>query len=425
MVNITVTDPRIEQADSRSSFTSYLVSTKEGNAVRRRYSDFQWLYQRLQTEVPGAIVPIIPHTSTLMSSKKFDIEFVEERRRDLQLFLNDITEHAELCRAPSMTPFMLLALGTDFDDGKKKVEKKIPTIFASDESQSESGNSKPQLVSAKKGISNFFAKVKLSVKSQELMTTQDESQITAMNAYVSEVNGHIKSLAKASDALLKSGLLAADAYHEIGVPIGFWKTSFMQQTENQVDDVNDVMGGIVKFSDDMSTLAHKEHKEKEFLFGHNIHKLEKTVSAFKIALDQRKKIQVDYTHIHNSLIEKNCALEKAQKNLKPPEVTDKLNDERIDLESRIENEKKRFEEVTERVIRDGNKCKPKLTQMLKESFLMLAKTEISYTTRINEVCQQMISGLDNVGCDGTEGISEGDGLPSPPPSAPPAPPCDE
>jgi len=430
MVSITVTDPRMEEAETRSSFTSYLVLTKEGNSVRRRYSDFRWLYQRLQSEVPGAIVPIIPHTRTIMSSKKFDLEFIEERRRDLQEFLLEIARHKELCRAPSMTPFMLLKMGTDLDNGKKKVEEETPTIFAIELTKSENGNiAPPKLKSARKEITNFFAKMKLTAKSQELLTTQDESQILALNNYVSEVHGHVKSLAKASDALLKSTSNTADAHDELGVPIGLWRTTLLQQTETQDENAKDMMAGIVQLSDELSSLFHKKYKEEEFLFGHSIHKLTYTVAAFEIALSQRKKIQIDYTHIHNTLIEKNASLEKAQKSLKPPEVTEKLTSERIELESRIEQEKKRFDEVTKRVIRDAQKCKPKLMQMLRNSYLMFAKAQISYTTRINDVCQTVISNLEKVdntiSNDDDEEEEEETPYQAPiPPSSPPAPPHD-
>lgn len=412
MVIITVTDPRIEHPDTMSSFTSYLVSTKQGNSVRRRYSDFQWLYQRLQTEIPGAIVPIIPHTRTIMSSKKYDIEFIEERRRNLQAFLLAIAEHSELCRAPSMTPFMLLALGKDFDEGKKAAEQKIPSVFTDESSAPENANNM-QIKSAAKGVTNFFAKVRLTATAQELLTSQDEGQVFAMSNYVAEIHGHTKALAKASEALLKAKLTTADAFGEIGVPVGLWRTTHMQQPEHANDGVKEMMTETIKYSDEMSSLLIKKHKEEEFLFGHTIQKLSNTVSAFAIALEQRKKIQVDYTHIHSSLIEKNSALEKAQKNLKPPEVMDKLNSEKVELESRIENEKKRFEEVTKRVIRDGERCKPKLIQLLRDSFAALAKAEIAYTNRINEVSQRMLVDLENAG------------RPGPPPSAPPAPPPDE
>ena len=50
---------------------------------------------------------------------------------------------------------------------------------------------------------------------------------------------------------------------------------------------------------------------------------------------------------------------------------------------------------------------------------MLAKAEVSYTTRMNEVSQQMISDLEKVDFTGA------DGIPAPPTSAPPGPPIDD
>jgi len=425
MVAITVSDPRIEDPDTRHSFTSYLVTTKQGNSVRRRYSDFRWLYQRLHTEVPGAIIPIIPHTRTLMSNKKFNIEFIEERRRDLQEFLHGVAIHSELCRAPSMTPFMLYPLGEDFDNAKKKMEQTTPTnvdVFkmAEDGSALEAGKA---ATVARQGISSFFAKMRLSAGSQELLTAQVESQVIALHAYITEVSVQVKALAKASDSLLKSTLSSADAHHEIGVPIGFWRTSYMQQNEAQDEDVKSMMAGICKFSDEIASLLRKKYKEEEFLFGHNIQKLANYVSAFELAMSQRKKRQISYTHSHNSMIEKNAALEKAQKNLKPPEVTDKLNNERVELEKKIEEEKNRFDEVTNRLLRDAETHKPKLLQMLQDSFLMFAKAQISYTTRITEAFQRMVPLLEDSGSDG--GDKTEDSSPPPPPSAPPPPPPEE
>uniref|UniRef100_A0A7S4ARP2 PX domain-containing protein n=1 Tax=Pseudo-nitzschia australis TaxID=44445 RepID=A0A7S4ARP2_9STRA len=419
MVQITVSDPRIEQPETRHTFTSYLVSTKEGNSVRRRYSDFRWLYQRLQTEVPGAIIPIIPHTRTLMSTKKFNLELIEERRRDLQEFLVAVTKHAELCRAPSMTPFMLLDLGKSFDDGKTKVEQSMPTTSEVMKWAEEVTNTEASKASvARKGIGRIFAKIRLSAGAQQLLTTEDESQIPGLYAYIAEVSRQAKALVKASDSLLKSTLISADAHHEIGVPIGLWKTTYMQQNGNQDDDVGNMMEGICHFSDEISILLRKKHKEEEFLFAHNVHKLANSVSAFEIALSQRKKAQVDCTHCNNTMLEKNAALEKAQKNLKPPEVTDKLNCERVELESRIEIEKERFDQITKRLLKDADKYKPRLVQMVKECFLMFAKAQISYTTRINEAYQRMLPLLEEVGSDDGE-KSEDSGSHHPPSDSPP------
>mmetsp|Transcript_25409 Transcript_25409/g.55826 ORF Transcript_25409/g.55826 Transcript_25409/m.55826 type:complete len:421 (+) Transcript_25409:57-1319(+) len=396
MVTVTVTDPRIELPDTMNSFASYLVSIMGGNAVRRRYSDFRWLYQRLQTEVPGAIIPIIPHTRTVMSGKKFKIEFMEERRRDLQEFFTAITQHKELCRAPSMTPFMMLEMGEDFDDGKWLIEQNLPSNWEDETLKLEPGNLFPaQPKSPQRGITTFFAKMRLSSGSQELVGTPDEGLVIALHDYIAEVCGHTKTLAKASDALVKSTLDAAHAHDEICEPISLWKTSYTHQKVNsERDSTQAAMVSMGKFSEEMAELYQKKHKEEEFLFSHTIHRLANTVSAFEIAMSQRKKVQVSYTHAHNKLIEKNSLMEKAQKGNKPEDVIYKLNEGIAKYNVIVETEKKQFEEITERFLRDAQKYKPRLTKLLNEAFLMFAKAQVAYIARINEACQRLIPDLE-------------------------------
>ena len=366
-------------------------------------SDFRWLRDRLQTEMPGGIVPIIPHRRTIMSNIKFNIEFIEQRRLDLEEFLNEIAVHGELCRAPSMTPFMLDPLGPDFDEGKKRVESATPTQnkWAGEDTQSEiSGptgimtNKSSQSTPMTARLGNFFAKLRLSAGNQELMTTKDESQVVALNEYVTEVQSYTNGLIKASEAILKSTSSAADAYHEIGIPIGMWRTVYMQQILKQDESTREMMAGICELSDSLSSLLRNKHKKEEFLFGRKIHKLANTVSAFDIALKQRKSCQMEFTHIHNNMIEKNQALEKAQKNLKPPEVTEQLQRERVELESLIEFGRQELDEITKRLLRDAETNRPKLLLMLQSAFLAFAKVQISYTSQLDEACKRLLPNLE-------------------------------
>jgi hypothetical protein len=48
----------------------------------RRYSDFDWLYNELTKEFPGAIIPPLPEKQTV---GRFSSEFIESRRRSLGL----------------------------------------------------------------------------------------------------------------------------------------------------------------------------------------------------------------------------------------------------------------------------------------------------------------------------------------------------
>eukprot|EP00970_Alexandrium_tamarense_P000757 scaffold85_cov145-Alexandrium_tamarense.AAC.61 len=100
---ITVSDPVIH-ADGMNKYTSYRVDCRPSSSygihdnnnnnsaaadypflqnnqspssVLRRYSDFLWLYERLQKERAGSIVPPIPEKQAV---SRFSPEFVEERR---------------------------------------------------------------------------------------------------------------------------------------------------------------------------------------------------------------------------------------------------------------------------------------------------------------------------------------------------------
>ena len=100
-------DPQ-HTGEGRSKYTTYCVLVPNVSAVRRRYNDFQWLYERLHLERPGAIIPIIPHKRVrlLKPEAKFTTEFVSERRGILEEWINRILVHPELTDAASLTAFM-------------------------------------------------------------------------------------------------------------------------------------------------------------------------------------------------------------------------------------------------------------------------------------------------------------------------------
>lgn len=419
MVTVTVTEPQVEEEGTRQKFTSYLVSQEKGKAVRRRYSDFQWLFRRLQTEKPGAIIPVIPHARAIIPNRKFDPEFVEDRRRHLEDFLQGVVEHDELSCSPSMTPFMLDSLGPEFDEGKKKVEAKSPTNLSDEKWDEEYGVSErdvekspnsPKKASARQGISNFLAKIRVTTGSKELMSTADENQVIALQEYIDEISGHTKTLVKASETLVKHTLEQAASFDEIGVPIGSWRTTYQVQPQ-QGDGILDMMSALCEFSNDFSSLMRRKHVEEEQQFLYKIHALYCTVDSFRMALKQRKGCQVNYTATNKQIIDKDSALAKANKNLKPPEVTDKLKSERADLESRSKMEKKVLEECTSRLLRDSDRYKPRLEFMLRDALCGYTKVQLSYMDRMNNSFAQLIPYL--------ESSSE---TPPPPAEAPPPPP---
>jgi len=130
-MHVTVEDPQ-NQGEGRNKHTSYCIriqpddddSTDDNvavtsSSVRRRYSDFQWIYHRLTDEQPGFFVPVIQHERALRRSKKFDESFVEERRRQLELFLQKLVRHPELKEMACLSLFLMADID-QFEEFKKK-----------------------------------------------------------------------------------------------------------------------------------------------------------------------------------------------------------------------------------------------------------------------------------------------------------------
>lgn len=64
--------------------------------VRRRYTDFLWLRQRLEDSNQTHLIPPLPEKHTLTRLDRFAPEFLRQRQRALQIFLNRISRHPVL-----------------------------------------------------------------------------------------------------------------------------------------------------------------------------------------------------------------------------------------------------------------------------------------------------------------------------------------
>uniref|UniRef100_A0AAV1TL12 PX domain-containing protein n=1 Tax=Peronospora matthiolae TaxID=2874970 RepID=A0AAV1TL12_9STRA len=84
-----------------SRYTQYVISTKTNclhfpctaAQVKRRFSDFEWLHQRLLVHFRGTIIPPLPEKRW---TGNMDATFVEERRQALEHFINEVCSHEKL-----------------------------------------------------------------------------------------------------------------------------------------------------------------------------------------------------------------------------------------------------------------------------------------------------------------------------------------
>ncbi|EGC34419.1 hypothetical protein DICPUDRAFT_55843 [Dictyostelium purpureum] len=76
---------------------------KKETSVSRRYSDFLWLRNVLKETRKGCLIPQLPEKAVLNNRNK---DFLEQRRRDLEKFLNRVVESGSLSQANEITVFL-------------------------------------------------------------------------------------------------------------------------------------------------------------------------------------------------------------------------------------------------------------------------------------------------------------------------------
>ncbi|KAF8456307.1 hypothetical protein BGX38DRAFT_1087390 [Terfezia claveryi] len=112
----TVSGPMTENDGTKDAFVSYLVTTetdfptfqKPRVGVRRRFTDFLYLWRELCKDFPASAVPPLPdkHKMEYVRGDRFGPDFTQRRARSLHRFLKRLTLHPELRKTTLLTVFL-------------------------------------------------------------------------------------------------------------------------------------------------------------------------------------------------------------------------------------------------------------------------------------------------------------------------------
>ncbi|PGH31559.1 sorting nexin-4 [[Emmonsia] crescens] len=116
VLECTVDSPLKENSGTKDAYISYLITThtdfksfqKPDFTIRRRYSDFNFLYNTLFREYPACAVPPLPdkHKMEYVRGDRFGTDFTNRRAWSLHRFLKRLSLHPVLRRAPILVIFL-------------------------------------------------------------------------------------------------------------------------------------------------------------------------------------------------------------------------------------------------------------------------------------------------------------------------------
>lgn len=420
--DISVVDPQT-QGEGRSMTTTYRVdvvsSVKNNTAyIRRRYSDFQWLYHRLQTERPGTILPMIPHKRAITQESRFSEELIGQRRVELEKFLKGLVEIPEIMNPVpiSLLSFLTYESVDAFEEQKKELESTQPSLSSGDDMEAMS------LSSPKGGkIRNMMARgvtaVGIMSGSGELESHEDDHEIEQMTTYIHGSEVWIKELLKHARILVQHTADRSTVMTDYGDATFGWLVTHREQfCPNSTNDTIETFRKVSEFFKYTSTLEANKGNEEGQKFEHSLVEMQRRIWATKIALGHRKSQLLTHTTRVKQLESRKAALSKIRVNGR----VEKIRQAEDDLKTAEEQVKKSEEEldiVTKRVVREFNRIQPGLDSQLKKAVADYARIQIDNAKQAGDAWSKFLPHV--------EAKPETNGQPPMPTTAPPAPPVEE
>ncbi|KAL3799203.1 hypothetical protein ACHAW5_007242 [Stephanodiscus triporus] len=397
-----VTDPQ-QIGEGRNAHTYYRIDVRQGQyaadpiaSVRRRYSDFQWLFQRLHAEKPGSIVPIIPHTQAVQISKRLGEELIEERRVYLERFLRRVQVHPELEGAPSLAAFFSQDIDA-FEAAKAAHPGNAPTELSDDDS-----NSGTTIEKAKEKVKHLW--VKTSVKAKvvrgvmDLEETVDGKKMEEVENYIESLDTHVKTLSRCTHYLVGASRETSTNMHELGQSLfGLHQLYDPETSVNASADTEPMtkrsglpsIKAISNVFASLSAVNKVKSDENQTKVGTPMREIEWMIKAARLAIKRRKNCQLEYNTYLQQVRNREASLEKirtAAELIPGNGHIDKIGDAQKLVEVARQSANRSLAEldvVTQRVFREMDRFKRVVDLELRNLYASLARVEVEHTQQLD------------------------------------------
>uniref|UniRef100_A0A0D9V838 PX domain-containing protein n=1 Tax=Leersia perrieri TaxID=77586 RepID=A0A0D9V838_9ORYZ len=246
------------------AYISYRVITKtnlpefEGpeKIVIRRYSDFEWLHDRLSEKYKGIFIPSLPEKNAV-EKFRFSKEFIELRRRALDLFVNRIAVHPELKQSEDFRIFL------QADEEKMDRARSYETgIFK-----------KPSDF-----LQMFKTKVSDVVLGKEKPVEESSPEYEKLKNYIFELENHLAEAQKQAFRLVKR-------HRELGQSLADFGKAIKLLGACEGDSLEKVFSEVGSKSEMLSVKLQKEADNLLFNFEEPLKDYVRAVQSIKLKAD--------------------------------------------------------------------------------------------------------------------------------------------
>jgi len=258
--------------------------------IVRRYSDFVWLREQLAENHKGYLVPPLPEKAIL---NRFNLDFIEYRRKELQKFLARIIDHPVLSKSSQFHLFLTTSNGESLKSqvsGTKKEQTGLLSLFGSKIPSS--------LSNPIENLSNFA------------FTPQKEPDqwFDAKKNYINALETQLSALARATNDLIRRQKELSLGMKEFGST-----SSFLASCEADHDSwTSQAFTGLAETGESLSTLDEKLVESETVNFEDVLKDYVRILSSIKEMLNARNEKLVLYQNASKQLESKKEKLDKTK-----------------------------------------------------------------------------------------------------------------
>ena len=408
-----VSDP-VQHADGLNKYTSYRVDVRPPmgsgdeiiassipiSAVLRRYSDFLWLYERLQADRAGAVVPPLPEKQPV---GRFSPAFVEERRRHLEQFLRRVAVHPELSDCSCLDAF-LRADDMTFQAAKQIKSASVhmnnnmsmssasymqqPQMMSQYGAGGMPGMMQPQAPPKKEGIKRWFAEAKTSMTG-DLVKSPDDDLFDEIARYIHGLDSQMRNVSHQASGLVRKGKEIANGLFEFGL-------AFNLLGQSEADALGVALGSMGETADKLSVLAAEQAEKEMAQFEEPLQDYLKTIHSVKLALQRRHEKRLTYSTALHEVDAKQQSLNKLRSQIGSEakaystEMSLRRAQEAADLA------RDDFCACSQRVLREVDRFKREKAEDMRRTVLDYINIQVEYNKRMDEIWAALIPELEKV-----------------------------
>ena len=380
-----------------------MMATQSFTAVLRRYSDFLWLYEKLQQERAGAIVPPLPEKQPV---GRFSPAFVEDRRRALERFLRRVSVHPELNDAKCLDTFLRADDGT-FQAAKNSKGDAIVLQqsqygggggnnggggqYPNQQQQQQQPMMMNPVTKQKPGFKRWFAETKTSMTG-DLVKSPDDELFDEINRYIHGLDNQMKNVTTQASGLVRKGKEIANGMFEFGL-------AFNLLGQSEADALGDALTKMGETADKLSVLSAEHADQEAEHFEDPLVDTIKIIHAVKLALQRRHEKRLTYSTCLQEVESKQSGLAKlrAQMGMEAKAYAAEMSLRRAQDAAQAARDD--FATVSQRVLREVDRFKREKAEDMRTIVLQYIQLQVEYNKRMEQVWATLIPQLEQVQLD--------------------------